>query len=287
MPRVDARTIGRLYRQAGAERWDVPVDAFAAALEVSLGHAPADAQRRPERYLGSLHLEDLALACACEAGHDAAWEHFVRAHRPVLYRAADALAPGGAARELADSLYAELYGLSERDGQRRSLFRYFHGRSSLGTWLRAVLAQRFVDGVRASRRLDPLPDDEPAAGGGVVGVPDPDEPRYVALLQQALGSAMAALEPRDRLRLGLYYAQDLTLAQAGRLLGEHEATVSRQLSRTRRVIREHVEAELGALGLSADEVDRCFEIATEDAGAMDLGRMLGAGRKSPELDRST
>jgi RNA polymerase sigma-70 factor (ECF subfamily) len=264
------------------------VATFGARLAASLEHAPADARRNPERYLASLHLEDLALACACEAGHDAAWEHFILEHRPLLYRAADGLAPGGAARELADSLYGELFGLTEKEGQRRSLFRYFHGRSSLGTWLRAVLAQRFVDGLRATRRLDPLPDDDAGMTvGGVAGEPDPDQARYVELVQRALGSAMAALEPRDRLRLGLYYAQELTLAQTGRLLGEHEATVSRQLARTRRTIREYVEDELAGTGMTPEEVDRCFELASEDAGAMDLSRMLGGERKNPELDRST
>ena len=110
----------------------------------------------------SLHLEDLALAAACADGNEAAWDHFVREHRPVLYRAADAIDKTGAAREAADALYAELFGLTERDGERRSLFRYFHGRSSLATWLRAVLAQRYVDGLRRTRRLDPLPADEGA-----------------------------------------------------------------------------------------------------------------------------
>ena len=287
-PRVDARTVERLHRQAGAERWDVPLPAFAASLEASLEHASAEAQRQHERYLASLHLEDLALACACAAGHERAWEHFIREHRPILYRAADSLAPGGAAREIADSLYGELYGLTERDGERRSLFRYFHGRSSLGTWLRAVLAQRFVDGVRAHRRLDPLPEDDAALAAPNAGrEPDPDQPAFVALVQQALASAMAALEPRDRLRLGFYYAQELTLAQTGRLMGEHEATVSRQLARARRLIRAHVEEELSEAGLTPEQIDRSFELAMEDVGELDLSQMVGADRKNPERDRST
>ena len=44
----------------------------------------------------------------------------------------------------------------------RSLFRYFHGRSSLTTWLRAVLAQRYVDRLRTIRRTEALPDEESA-----------------------------------------------------------------------------------------------------------------------------
>ena len=96
------------------------------------------------------------------AGDEQAWEHFVLVQRPLLYRAADALDPGGGARDLADSLYADLFGLGEHAGERQSLFRYFHGRSSLTTWLRAVLAQRHVDRLRTNRRLDALPDEESA-----------------------------------------------------------------------------------------------------------------------------
>ena len=142
----------------------------------------------------------------------------------------------GTARELADSLYADLYGTSERDGERRSLFRYFHGRSSLPTWLRSVLAQRHVDAIRLRRRLEPLPeDDEPRAMASTSPPPaDPDRTRYLALLHRGLKLAISMLAARDRLRLACYYTEQLTLAQTGRVLGEHEATTSRQLARTRR-----------------------------------------------------
>src|SRR4029079_14180055 len=100
-----------------------------------------------------------ALARPWAEGTEPAWDRFVRDYRPVLYRAADALDPSGGARELADSLYGDLYGVQVRGSDRRSLFRYFQGRSSLATWLRAVLAQRYVDRLRAGRRLTPLPDD--------------------------------------------------------------------------------------------------------------------------------
>ena len=89
------------------------------------------------------------------------------------------------AREIADSLYADLYGLENRDGNRQSLFRYYQGRSSLATWLRAVLAQRYVDRLRAQRRVEPLPGELP--GGSKE--PDPNRTRYVALVRQALERA--------------------------------------------------------------------------------------------------
>ena len=108
------------------------------------------------------HAADLELARRCAAGEPAAWDHFVREYRPVLYRAADALDPNGGARGIADSLYAELYGLKTAGPERRSLLLLFSGRSSLATWLRAVLCQRFVDRLRAERRLQPLPAEDDA-----------------------------------------------------------------------------------------------------------------------------
>jgi RNA polymerase sigma-70 factor len=292
--RIGSDLLTRLHRQANAARWAVSEGALCAALERSAAKALADGARdasRLERYLSALHLQDLALACACVEGNGAAWDHFVLEFRPVLYRAADALAPGGGARDLADAIYADLFGLDEREGERRSLLRYFHGRSSLSTWLRAVLAQRHVDRIRSERRTEPLDADDneqaplgPASADGS----DPDRVRFVALVKLALQRAVSRLPDRDRLRLGFYYREDLTLAQAGRLLGEHEATVSRHLARTRRAIRDEVDRYLRQEhGFGDAEVARCFECTLDDPGPIDLGRMLGStARKDPEPERS-
>jgi RNA polymerase sigma-70 factor, ECF subfamily len=280
---VGPEAVHRLHRTAKAQRWGVTPDRFAAVLESSLSHAFPDGATAPaaERHLASLHLEDLALATACADGHEAAWEHFIREHRPVLYRSADAIDRTGGAREAADALYAELFGLTERDGERRSLFRYFHGRSSLATWLRAVLSQRYVDGLRRTRRLESLPtDDEATALPAREDVAPPDRPRFVEVLQRALTAAMARLEPRDRLRLACYYAQDLTLAQIGRTLREHEATSSRNLARTRRAIRKDVEQQLRHSGMSEAEVAECFATVSADAGPLDLNEILPEERRS-------
>jgi RNA polymerase sigma factor (sigma-70 family) len=254
-----------------------------------------------QHQVSALHAEDLELARRCADGDETAWQRFILEYRPVLYRAADALEPGGGARDLADSLYADLYGLTSGDRQRASLFRYFQGRSSLATWLRAVLAQRYVDRLRAQRRLVPLPDAEPGSqrpsGRQHEAVmveppdpaPDPDKPRHLALLRRALGRAVARLGDRDRLRLGCYYVQELTLLQIGRALKEHEATASRQLARTRRAIREDVERQLREeAGLKDAQIAECFESAAEDAGPLDLKQMLGAAaaRKEAVPDRS-
>jgi RNA polymerase sigma factor (sigma-70 family) len=219
------------------------------------------------------HAADLELARLCASGDDQAWERFIREYRPLLYRAADALDRSGGARELADSLYAELYGVKAAGRGRQSLFAYFHGRSSLATWLRAVLAQRYVDRLRVQRKLRPLPDEDVEAHE--TEPTDPDRSRYLALLQRALSCAIARLAGRDRLRLGCYYVQELTLAETGRALNEHEATVSRQLARTRRSIRDDVERQLrDEHGMSGDQIAACFASVAGDPGPLDLKQVI-------------
>jgi len=289
-PRIADATVERLFRQAHADRWELPPAVFAGALEASAARAfagGAPSVRDFERYLASLHLEDLALACACAEGHDAAWEHFVREQRPVLYRAADAIDPSGGARELADSLYADLFGLAARDGRRQSLFRYFHGRSSLSTWLRAVLAQRHVDRLRTGRRLESLPDEESSGfAASPAAPPNPDRGRYLILIGQALERAVSQLDPRDRLRLACYYSQEMTLAQIGRLLREHEATASRHLARTRRFLREDIERQLRAdTALSDAEIAECFQSVMDDTGSIDLNEMLATAAEGKRSGR--
>jgi RNA polymerase sigma-70 factor (ECF subfamily) len=275
---IDAGTVRRLHQSAQADRWAIAEHDFAACLTRSAGHrfrGQSPSGRDVEQYLESLKLEDLALACGCARGKPAAWEHFVAEFRPVLLRAARQVAPPDTARELADSMYADLFGLDERDGSRRSLFDYFHGRSSLAGWLRAVLARRMVDHHRATRRFEPWPDQDGAAQP-VANVPSPDvdRSRYQPVVRGALLKALAALVPRDRLRLSLYYAQELKLAATGRLLGESEATVSRKLERTRRDLRTVIERQLRETeGLSAAQVAACFDYARTDP-VLDLAQAL-------------
>ena len=299
--RLDTQVVSRLYDQAGAARWSLPRDAFAAALERSVAHGvprvttPTDdavlqAGDETERYLGALHIEDLALACACATGSDVAWEHFIREHRPALYRAAAAIDRTGGGRDLADSLYADLFGLSERDGNRQSLFRYFHGRSSVSSWVRAVLAQRHIDRIRSARRLQPIPDDD--APGAIAAAPiaaAEGAGAHVAAMGQALRAAVDALVPTDRLRLACYYAQSMKLAAIGRMLGEHEATVSRHLTRTRQHLRASIDAHLrDVAGYDDAAVMECFRAVTGDSGEIDLGVVLGTGGvgKNPLPERS-
>ena len=255
----DAAAIAGAYKRADAERWTLGREEFADAIR-----RVAEAGSDIAAVTGSPHLADFALACACSAGKAAAWEHFVETFRPILYTSARAIVGDESrARELADTLYAELYGLEVREGRRRSLFDYFAGRSSLATWLRALLAQRHIDNFRAARKLEPLDDrPEPAISGEPL---DPDRARYVAAVGTALTRALATLDPRDQIRLGYYYREQLKLREISRIMRESESAVSRNLDRTRTAIRFQIERALKHEShFSEDQIRLCYTYAALD-----------------------
>ena len=310
-----------LHSKAQAARWGVTRARFGQALQRSLESRFRGASATPievAAYLETLHVEHLALACACSDGDEKAWEHFLRHYRQELYAAARAIVGGRAqgsrevqARELADSIYAELFmgsaaadshpssspdsdgARQEASAQRRPLLEYYHGRSKLSTWLRAVLAQRHVDTLRAGRRTESLDAPEGGPDGHATRrepsdphpAPNPERAYSLALLQAALEEALAALEPRGRMRLALYYVQELTLAEIGRVLGEHEATVSRKLERTRRDVRAQVGHALAAKkGLSDAQIRLCFEYAAEEYPFDLTGALSGETPLPPQED---
>jgi RNA polymerase sigma factor (sigma-70 family) len=286
-----------LYAQSKAGRWGLSRERFSASLERSAEKRLSSGILSPEmldEYFGALHLEDLALATACMEDCEPAWDHFVSTFRPYLRAAAAAVLRCSSASpeacDLADSLFAELYGLTDGARRERSLFRYFHGRSSLKTWLRAVLAQRHIDAIRAGRRFESLDDDDAKPGANKipkavsVQPSDPHRERYVSIFVRALQTALAALDPRDEQRLRLYYAQQQTLAEIGRQLSEHESSVSRNLDRIRLALRRAVEETLrngcpavngfaAEAGLSDAQISLCFEYASADA-SFDLDKLL-------------
>jgi RNA polymerase sigma-70 factor len=269
-------SIERLYRQSGAANWKLPEDLFADALyrsyarrqESGLEFASSD---QVDAFLDSLFVDDLALAAACREGNESAWREFLKSYRMVAEGAARALiSDPAAARELADSLYADLYGLRQNNGARNSPLDRYHGRSPLSAWLRTVIARRAADSWRALKIHEPMDDAaerslnhnlscEPQAPA------DPQRGRYLAMLCASLKYSIAKLPASDRLRISYYYLQELTLAQIGSLMGEHESTISRKLAQTRARIREAVEKNLrDEYHLSADQISSCFEYATED-----------------------
>src|SRR5664279_1410254 len=83
-----------LYDQSRASEWALQIGQFATGLERSVRKRFADGPcttEQFEEYLQSLYVEDLALACACMTGSEAAWECFVKEYRGYLRASAGAI----------------------------------------------------------------------------------------------------------------------------------------------------------------------------------------------------
>lgn len=242
-----------LWQKSGAGAVGVTAAEFGAALKaIGARHNFGLESGRPastevqEAFWRALCLEDLALAVGCALGRDTAWQQFMARYRGPLIRAAQGLTRSAAlGEELADALYGELFGFVEREGARRSPLERYSGRGSLMSWLRAMMAQQHVNQYRKTHRETALEDIEPAAPESA----DP-EPEVLGRLREALPVALAGLNLEERFLLSAYYLDGHSLAEVGRVLGVHEATVSRKLKRVTKHVRKELLRALTASGLS-------------------------------------
>jgi RNA polymerase sigma-70 factor, ECF subfamily len=264
-----------LHAKGGCERIGLTRESFAVILcEVGSKHATATTSEAEIRtfFLG-LRVDELALARACAAGVNSAWEIFLIKFREKLYLSALRIArEDSAARELADTLYADLYGTNTREGERVSKLASYTGRGSLEGWLRTVLAQEYVNRYRRTKRLVSL--DEESEEGIQFRAPDPEpvsaaDPR----LGQATDEALAFLSGEDRMVLSAYYLDGRTLAEIARMLGVHESTISRKLDKLAKSLRKQIVAALGRRGMSRRQAEEALEVDVRDL-QLDIRRSL-------------
>lgn len=226
-------------------------------------------------FIDGLQADDLCLIVACEQGDEAAWGDLVTRFTTTVRSAArSASANEDAAEDLAQSIWAELYGLRVReDGKPTSKLAYYSGRGSLAGWLRAVVAQLAVDQHRKLSRLvqteedadlDRLAQHDDGSEQFLsVGAVNPEESISDKLagaeVQRALARSFKELADEDRLLVKLYYFDGLRLREAGAVLGVHEATASRRLTRIHSDLRRSVENILIAeKGWTKRETDLAF-----------------------------
>jgi RNA polymerase sigma-70 factor (ECF subfamily) len=257
-----------LYQKSGSQEFGLSREQFAAILkEIAAKYLPAGSsseERDWKELFASLRLEDLALARACAAGHERAWEIFLLRYRAKLYDiAAYITKESSAARELADSLYADLYGTDTRLGQRVSKLASYTGRGSLDGWLRTVMTQEYINRYRRQRRLVSL--DEKEEDGTGFAAPDPP-PAIVAdaRVEAATDEALAALSAEDRFLLASYYLDGRTLAEIARLLDVHESTISRKLDRLANSLRKQIMSTLAKRGMSRRQAEEAMEVDVRD-----------------------
>ena len=277
---VVSSMLAELHAKAGCERIGLTRESFSTILrEVGSKHG-ASSENEARSFFLSLRVDELALARACAAGENAAWEIFLTRYREKLYLSALRIArEDSAARELADTLYADLYGTTTREGQRVSKLASYTGRGSLEGWLRTVLAQEYVNRYRRTKRLVSL--DEESEEGVQFRAPDP-EPVATSdnRLARATDAVLADLPAEDRMVLGAYYLDGRTLAEIARMLGVHESTISRKLDKLAKSLRKQIVAVLTRDGMSRRQAEEALEVDVRDL-QVDIRRSLAQETPPP------
>jgi len=250
------------------------------------------------KFIDELQADDLCLIVACERGNEVAWSDLVERFTPTVRSAArSASSNEDGAQDLAQSIWAELYGLRVRaDGKPASKLAYYSGRGSLAGWLRAVVAQLAIDQHRKQSRTVQTEDDadfDRLTRGGDDGkesylatvAPNPEEAMSDKLagaeMQTALARSVKELSDEDRLLVKLYYFDGLRLREAGSVLGVHEATASRRLTRIHGELRDRVQRILTDLGWTKKETEGAFANVALHLEA-DLEPLLAAGGTAGE-----
>ena len=277
--------IAEQYNQSEASKFGISKEAFAGILAAVLGkYLPANSSEKDtSSFIAGLRIQELVLARACSAGNEAAWEIFLTRFRESLYNAGRAIAKDDATgRELADSLYADLYGMKSEDGGRRSKLDYYMGRGSLEGWLRTVLAQEFVNRYRTQKRLVSLEEEEEAGVQFAAAAPAPTSTANTdQRLEAATDEALRALPAEEKFILASYFLDDRTLAEIARMLNVHESTVSRKLERAAKNLRIEIMAALQQKGMSRRQAQEALEADVRDV-AVDVRASLGRERNLQE-----
>jgi RNA polymerase sigma-70 factor (ECF subfamily) len=252
----------QLYRESGAAEFGISESELAEMLQ---GQA---------EFVKSPRLGELVLARACARGNEKAWDCFVARYREKMYLAAGTIARDEErGRELADWLYAELYGVRvDADGRRVSKLHSFQGRGSLEGWLKTVLAQEYVNRFRRQRKFVAFNDalEAPAQGdaGDQAGdhAGQPELAAKQAALAAAADAALTALEEEERFVLAAYYLDGRRLAEIGRMLGTHESTVSRRLDKVTARLRKDIVRRLCREGIAKRAAEEMLELDVRDLG---------------------
>jgi RNA polymerase sigma-70 factor (ECF subfamily) len=245
---LDAKVLTQRLR-AGVEKYVLKDD-------------PTPGSARIDKFIDGIHADDLCLVIACERGDQGAWSDLFEGYGATVRSAARAASSNESmADDVAQSIWADLHGLKVReDGQPAGKLAYYSGAGSLGGWLRAVVGQLAIDQHRRQSRLVQTEEDTDlerlAHGQGgeanslnpFHSAPSPEESLAGDLasadVEQALGRVLGELNDEDRLLMKLYYFDGLRLREAGAVLGVHEATASRRLTRIHGDVRARVESIL-------------------------------------------
>ncbi len=267
--------VGQRYGESRAADYGIAretLEAYVAAVVARYGAEFSVGEKL--ELIASLHIEDLVLARACYEGNNTAWQELLGRFRNTLHNMATQITrDDGAGRELADGLYAELYGMPNREGRRISKLQYYMGRGSLQGWLRTVLAQKHVDRCR-SRAKEVSLEEQEEAGNRFAAPEKAAAPAGDERVARCVDQALSGLSSEERFLLASYYLDRRTLADIARQIGVHESTVSRKLERIAGTLRKKLRQQLQAGGLDPMQCDELMaELDVRDLNVDVEGRL--------------
>lgn len=205
-------------------------------------------------FIGNLYTTDLYLGVGCARGTDQAWERFTAAYGKYIQGlAALVTRKSAAAADFAEDILIDLF-LPDHSGQSR--IGSYEGRSSLATWLRVVVSHRAVNERERFRNyicdaecIDDVADESALRRVGA----SLRACRYERAVKDSLRRSCSALSERERLVLLLRFEEELQLGQIARLLGVHQSTITRQIEKACKKLRDEVITSL----LSEHHLNRC------------------------------
>jgi len=281
---IDARLAAELFERSGGSAYGLSLTQFSAILQNIMsrteGMGGLSAQQI-NAFLSTLKLDELALAHGCAAGNQHAWDVFLTKYRESIYQSARSITRNETTgRDLADSLYAELYGIGPEE-DRRSKLALYSGRGSLAGWLRMVLAQSYINQIRAGKRLVSIEEEEeehgrqfPTASVEVARTPD-------SRINDAADEALTNLSAEERFLLSSYFLDGRRLAEIARTLGVHESTISRKMEKLLAEVRKRIRKGLERRGMSRRQADEALETDVRDLELDVAARLQPPAENSP------
>jgi RNA polymerase sigma-70 factor (ECF subfamily) len=215
----------------------------------------------PEQAFAAIAAEDLALACACASGDDAA----IAAFDARLGSDIDlACARGGEAAPPRDEFRQRVRERLFVAAGREPRIGAYGGRGTLRAWVRVTAARVLIDIVRKA-----TPPDAPASDTRIFdraaesGDAELEYMRktYGAAVPDAMAQGLAALTVRQRNLLRQRYLSGLSTDRLATMYGVHRATAFRWLEEARLALFAAMRAALGQrLAIADRELDSMIDL---------------------------
>ncbi len=251
--------LARLWTEGTATLGVAPPDPSRFAAQLA---SAVDADAEPEQCLGSIFAADLALACACAAGHADALARF----EAEFARDLDLAHARGGGHVMAKDEFRQR--VRERlfvavPGRELRIAAY-GGRGSLRSWVRVTAARVLIDVARKA-----TPPDAPANDTRLFDrVADREDPEleymrraYGAAVPEAMREGLAALTARQRNLLRQRYLFGMSTDRLATMYAVHRATAFRWLEEARAALFTGMRHALGErLRVADHELDSVIEL---------------------------